>query len=131
LLKTRLLPWLDFRYGFTGFLHWGGNYWTPKPMLDTQPVINANTGLLPPGDAFILYPDRAHDSVESSIRLEAMRAGFEDYEMLRALEARDAREAQQIAGRAIASFTDYVRDTPTFRRIALAKQRTDIAAGAK
>ena len=128
LLKARLLPWLDFRYGFTGFLHWGGNFWTPKPMLDTQPVIDANTELLPSGDAFIVYPDRAHDSVESSIRLEAMRAGFEDYEMLRLLEATDAREAQQIAGTAISSFTEYVRDPRMFRRIerqlleALAKQ---------
>ena len=47
LIKTRLLQWLDFRYGFTGFLHWGWSYWTPDPILDTQPVINDNTTLLP------------------------------------------------------------------------------------
>ena len=53
LLKVRLLHWLNFRYSFTGFLHWGWNYWTPEPVKDTQPVIDANTQLLPPGDAFI------------------------------------------------------------------------------
>ena len=89
LLKVRLLHWLNFRYGFTGFLHWGWNYWTPEPVKDTQPVIDANTQLLPPGDAFIVYPDRAGKSVYSSIRLEAMREGIEDYELLLLLKQKN------------------------------------------
>jgi hypothetical protein len=117
LIKVRLLQWLDFRYGFTGFLHWGGNSWTPKPLLDTQPVIDDNTELLPPGDAFIVYPDREHVTVRSSIRFETMRAGIEDYEMLRALKARDPAAAEQIAASAVSSFTEYVRDAATFRSI--------------
>jgi hypothetical protein len=117
LIKVRLLQWLDFRYGFTGFLHWGGNYWTPNPLLDTQPVIDDNTELLPPGDAFIVYPDREHLTVRSSIRFEAMREGIEDYEMLRALKARDPAAAEQICASAVSSFTEYVRDAATFRGI--------------
>jgi hypothetical protein len=117
LIKVRLLQWLDFRYGFTGFLHWGGNYWTPKPLLDTQPVIDDNTELLPPGDAFIVYPDREHLTVRSSIRFEAMREGIEDYEMLRALKARDPAVAEQICASAVSSFTEYVRDAAAFRSI--------------
>ncbi len=117
LIKVRLLQWLDFRYGFTGFLHWGGNYWTPKPLLDTQPVINDNTDLLPSGDAFIVYPDREHLTVRSSIRFEAMRSGIEDYEMLRALKARDPAAAEQISASAVSSFTEYVRDAAAFRKI--------------
>jgi len=31
LLKVRLLPLAQFRYSFTGFLHWGWNYWPPDP----------------------------------------------------------------------------------------------------
>jgi hypothetical protein len=117
LLKVRLLQWLDFRYGFTGFLHWGGNYWTPKPLLDTQPVIDDNSELLPPGDAFIVYPDREHLTVRSSIRFEAMREGIEDYEMLRSLEARDHAAAEEICASAVSSFTEYVRDPAAFRSI--------------
>jgi len=117
LVKVRLLPWLDFRYGFTGFLHWGGNYWTPNPMLDTQPVIDNNTELLPPGDAFIVYPDREHRTFRSSIRFETMRSGIEDYEMLKALKARDPAAADQIAAGAISSFTEYIRDVEAFRRL--------------
>ena len=119
LIKVRLLQWLDFRYGFTGFLHWGGNYWTPRPLLDTQPVIDDNTELLPPGDAFIVYPDREHLTVRSSIRFETMREGIEDYEMLRALAARDPAAAEQICASAVSSFTEYVRDAAAFRSIEL------------
>ena len=115
LLKVRLLHWLNFRYGFTGFLHWGWNYWSPEPMNDTQPVIDNNTQLLPPGDAFIVYPDPAHKSVHSSIRLEAMREGIEDYELLRVLKEKDPAEAERLANQAIRNFTDYVRDVPDFR----------------
>ena len=117
LIKVRLLHWLDFRYGFTGFLHWGGNYWTPKPLLDTQPVIDDNSELLPPGDAFIVYPDREHLTVRSSIRFEAMREGIEDYEMLKALAVRDPATAEQICTSAVSSFTEYVRDAAAFRSI--------------
>jgi hypothetical protein len=117
LLKVRLLHWLNFRYGFTGFLHWGWNYWSPEPMNDTQPVIDANTELLPPGDAFIVYPDAAHKSVYSSIRLEAMREGIEDYELLRALKEKNPAEAERLAKAAIQSFTEYVRDPVTFRKL--------------
>jgi hypothetical protein len=115
LLKVRLLHWLNFRYHLSGYLHWGWNYWSPEPYNDTQPVIDDNTELLPSGDAFIVYPDRAGKSVFSSIRFEAMREGIEDYEMLRALQAKNPAEADGLARAAIKSFTDYVRDPAAFR----------------
>jgi len=117
LLKTRLLHWLNYRYSLTGFLHWGWNFWTPEPMKDTQAVINMNLTLLPSGDAFIVYPDRARLSVYPSVRLDAMRAGIEDYEMLVALGRRDPAAADALAREAVASFTDYARDPAAFRRI--------------
>jgi hypothetical protein len=117
LLKVRLLHWLNFRYGFTGFLHWGWNFWTPEPVKDTQPVIDANTQLLPSGDAFIVYPDRAGKSVYSSIRLETMRAGIEDYELLMLLRQKNPAVAEQLSQTAIQSLTEYVRDPAVFRAI--------------
>lgn len=116
LLKVRLLHWLNFRYGLTGYLHWAWNEWTPDPMIDTQPIIGSVT-ILPPGDAFIVYPDRARKSVYSSIRLETMTEGIEDYEMLQALKARDPVEADRLGKEAVAGFTDYVRDPSQFRSI--------------
>jgi len=117
LIKTRLLHWLNFQQNLTGFLHWGGNYWTPQPVKNTQPVINMNETYLPPGDAFIVYPDREHLSLFSSIRLEVMREGIEDCELLRSLEKRNPEEAHRIVNQAISSFTEYVRDVATFRKI--------------
>lgn len=117
LIKTRLLLWLDFRYGLTGFLHWGGNDWTPKPMLDTQPVINNNQTLLPPGDAFIYYPDRQNLTFYSSIRMETFLTGIEDYDLLKELQTKDPAEAHRLARLAIQSFTSYVRDPAQFRKI--------------
>jgi hypothetical protein len=117
LIKTRLLHWLNFRYNFTGFLHWGGNYWTPEPILDTQPVIDDNQELLPAGDAFIYYPDPANKSILSSIRMETMREGIEDYELLRVLKAKSPAQAERLAAAAVSSPTDYVRDAVAFRKI--------------
>ena len=119
LIKTRLLQWFNFRYNLTGFLHWGGNYWSPNPILDTQPLLGESweTGIIPPGDAFIVYPDQEHESILSSIRLEAMRESIEDYELLRVLESKDPNTAHALAEKAIHGFTDYVRDPAEFRKI--------------
>jgi hypothetical protein len=119
LIKARLLPWFDFRYNLTGYLHWGGNYWSPAPLIHTQPLIGKSwaAGILPPGDGFIVYPDKEHQSILSSIRLEALREGIEDHELLRALNKKNPTAAQGLAKQAIRSFTDYVRDPAEFRRI--------------
>jgi len=117
LLKVRLLHWFNFRYGLAGYLHWGWNYWTPEPMKATQPIINANTTLLPAGDAFIVYPDPVRKSVFSSIRQEAMLEGIEDYELLRLLKQKDPAEAERLAKAAVGGFTDYVRDHGAFRAL--------------
>ena len=31
LVESRLMHWLDYRYGLTGYLHWGFNSWTSDP----------------------------------------------------------------------------------------------------
>lgn len=117
LLKVRLLHWLNFRHNLTGFLHWGGNYWGPKPFDNVQTVINSNRTLLPAGDNAIVYPDPEHNSVLSSLRLEAMREGIEDYELLAALSRKDPEKAKELAAAAIPHFNDYVRDPALFRDI--------------
>ncbi|MEW5979520.1 MAG: DUF4091 domain-containing protein [Acidobacteriota bacterium] len=117
LLKVQLLHWLNFRHGLAGFLHWGGNHWTPDPMKATQPIINENTTLLPAGDAFIVYPDRPNKSIRSSIRLEIMREGIEDYELLKLLSCRRPERAAELARQAIPELTDYVRTPTAFRKI--------------
>ena len=120
LLKVRLLQWVNFRYGLTGFLHWGGNYWSPDPIHDTAPPLGSDSdSVLPPGDAFVTYPDPDRKSLLSSIRFEAMREGIEDYGLLQQLQSKNPQAAQSIATRMIHSFTDYVRDPAEFRKLQL------------
>lgn len=117
LLKTRLLHWLNYRHNLSGFLHWGGNYWSEEPFNNVEPIINDGRTLLPAGDNAIVYPDPERLTVLSSIRLEAMREGIEDYELLKALAAKDASAAAALARQAIPNFTDYVRDPGAFRAL--------------
>jgi hypothetical protein len=114
MLKVRLLPWVNFRYGLTGYLHWGGNYWTDKPFEDLQPNWGGDT-YLPAGDDSIVYPDPAHDGVFVSTRLDTMRQGIEDYELLMAASERSPAEAEALGRKAIPGFTDYVRNVAKFR----------------
>jgi hypothetical protein len=55
--------------------------------------------------------------VRSSIRLETMLEGIEDYEMLMALKAKNPEAAESLGKEAIAGFTDYVRNVEKFRAI--------------
>ncbi|MCW5981629.1 MAG: DUF4091 domain-containing protein [Bryobacteraceae bacterium] len=119
LLKTRILHWMNFKYDFRGYLHWGGNHWGPEPLKDTQPVINQGRTYLPPGDAYITYPNRAGRSLYSSIRLEQMREGIEDFGLLTELAKKDPERAKAIAYEAVQSFQEYVRDPAAFRAIQL------------
>ncbi len=117
LLKTRLLHWFNFRYDFTGFLHWGGDYWDGDPYANVEPAIEDGKEVLPAGDAFITYPWRERNSIHSSIRFEAEREGIEDYELLHTLAAADPDKARQLAAKAIPDLTDYIRDVSAFRKL--------------
>lgn len=114
-LKVRLLPWVNYRYGLTGYLHWGGNFWTDRPFENVQPDWGGGF-VLPAGDDAIVYPDPEHDSVFVSMRLEVMREGIEDYELLME-SARHAPERTDALARAVMpTFTDYLRDVNQFRK---------------
>ena len=80
-------------------------------------MINEGRTYLPPGDAYITYPDRAGRGLFSSIRLEQMREGIEDYALLTELAKKDEARAKQIAGEAVKTFVDYVREPTQFRAI--------------
>ena len=112
LIKTRVLPWINHRWGFTGFLHWGWNHWRGgDPFRELEPPHGSSR--LPPGDAWIVYPGER--GVLDSIRHEAFRDGIEDFELLGLLAASDPERARAIAGRVVRSFTDFERDPATFR----------------
>src|SRR5260370_9889358 len=115
-LKVRLLPWVNYRYGLTGYLHWGGNFWTDRPFENLQPDWGGGF-FLPAGDDAIVYPDPEHDGVFVSERLEVMREGIEDYELLMESARRAPERTDALARLVMPTFTEYLRDVTQFRKV--------------
>jgi hypothetical protein len=118
LLKTRYIHWLNYKYGATGYLHWGLNYWQNagegNPYGETTGIIMESGNVLPGGDSWIVYPDNGR--LASSIRLEAMRDGLHDYELLEMLEEKRPEKAHEITSRLVFEFTNCDLDIRSFRR---------------
>jgi hypothetical protein len=75
LIQSRTLHWLNYRFGLTGYLHWGYNSWTDDPF--EAPGQHR-------GDGWHVYPTKG--GVLDSLRWEQMRNGVQDYEYFRLLE---------------------------------------------
>jgi hypothetical protein len=131
LIKTRILQWYNWRFGLSGYLHWGLNFW------DDDPLHSTGNPQLPPGDSWIVYP--GPDGPLSSIRWEALRDGFEDYEYLWLLADRSRQVAHdlgvpaeafppgqrsdELAHRLVRTMIDYAHDPAALRAV-----REEIAA---
>ena len=93
LLDARVIPWICWKYGARGFECWSPNAWgvnfQKKP--DKWPKVPwvANTFGEYNGDGYLLYPG-ADLKPCSSIRLDALRDGLEDYEYLWLLKEKSA-----------------------------------------
>lgn len=104
LLKTRLLHWINYRFGATGYLHWGYNFWDNNVWSDISH--NVDTGaVLPAGDAFIVYP--GNECIQGSIRFEAFRDGIADHTLLKMLEEKDKEAADELCRSTIFTCTSY------------------------
>lgn len=116
LLKTRLLHWINYRYGITGYLHWGYNWWSSETSPFTHTTLPwVSPPYLPAGDPWIVYPDA--DGPLDSIRYEAMRDGIADDALLHALGQHDAPAAAQLAAQLVLDFNRYNTDVAQFRAV--------------
>ena len=103
LLKTRMLYWMAFKYGATGYLHWGFNYWAGDPFGTADRPGTGTT--LPGGDSWVVYP--GYHKFESSLRYEALRDGIEDNTLLAMLRKKDPAAAEGICNRIIFNWWVY------------------------
>ncbi len=113
LIKTRLLHWVNYRYGITGYLHWGLNAWSDDPYGETTGIIVESGNILPGGDSWIVYPARG--KLYPSLRLEAMRDGLADYELIRQYGMKFPAEAAEMVRQAVYNFQRYDTDIHSFR----------------
>ncbi|MFD3272341.1 DUF4091 domain-containing protein [Paenibacillus dendritiformis] len=116
LLKTRYLHWGNYLYGLDGYLHWGFNYYfaDQDPMELTNPLLapDVHDRRVPAGDTHIVYPGDGGPML--SMRLEAMRAGVEDYELLSILAEHDRPLADSILASCMGSFRQVNTDPAHF-----------------
>lgn len=116
LIKSRLLFWGCARYGLTGYLHWGFNYWPEDAQYDPFECSNtpnaAFHGIYPSGDAYIVYP--GEDGPLPGMRLEAQRRGAEDYELLLLLKSVKPMEYERLMKKTLRGFSDYNADAEAF-----------------
>jgi len=114
LIKTRILHWINYRFNIPGYLHWGFNFWGGESPFGETTSIQLESGtILPGGDAWICYP--GDHKILSSIRLEAMRDGIVDYELLCLLGDKLPDEAAEIARQIVYRFDYYDINVSSFR----------------
>ena len=111
-----------YRWPFTGFLHWGYNYWNvfgTRKLSDPFTSLNGRDGdgLVPDaahGDMFVVYP--GEKGPIDSIRWEIFGEAMQDYALLQTLGIpRDASFMKDVK-----SFSDFPKDA-AWRKAAKAK----------
>ncbi len=110
-VKNRSIFWQAELYGVNGFLYWSSTFWDQI----ADPWNDANTvKWLTPyvyGDGSLLYSGRqvGVDGPCSSLRLEAVRDGIDDFELIQLAKKAGATDAQikKIVNIVAKSITDY------------------------
>ena len=110
-LRSLYLPWGCHVHSLDGYLHWGFNRYEPGK----TPFDPGFNGDAPAGDRNLVYP--GPEGPWPSIRLEAMRQGMEDLELMRMLKRKDPKMAATLAGRIVRGFCDYTADTAEYRAV--------------
>ena len=103
-MDARIIGWLSWKVGVQGWEYWDVNAWDNclKPMKgkkfvdEVESAWSANSFGKYNGDGYLLYPG-PNNTLLSSIRFEALRDGFEDYEYLAILKARAAAKTSPAA----------------------------------
>ncbi len=92
LISSRLLSWMMYEYGITGNLYWSTMYVKNGVVGSTEYITDMYGNPLRSGevngDGYLLYPGSAYGVVGpiGSIRLQSIRDGIEEYNLLYSLE---------------------------------------------
>lgn len=121
-MSHRMLFWEQYREHVQGLLYWSTTYWNPSstenPWTNMMTVKDINPDLR--GDGSLMYPGKqvGLDGPVSSIRLEVIRDGIEDFDYLKLAEERFGPDAAAgYAARLVRSLTDYEQDPTALERV--------------
>ncbi|MEV5963910.1 glycoside hydrolase domain-containing protein [Kribbella sp. NPDC051952] len=104
--SQRQTMWLAYGRGATGYLHWAYGNW--QYAMDDQDV---------KGDGYIVRPDVANNTLESSPRYESLRDGMEDWEVLNKLGKTNPDLAHDLATSLVQRSDKYSPDVSYMQRI--------------
>ena len=97
-----MVGWLSWKAGVSGFEYWSASHWgdnpgrLPRGYLDeVESEWQANTFQRYNGDGYLTYPGPEGRPL-SSIRLENLRDGFEDWELLALLKTKGDEHADDL-----------------------------------
>ena len=118
-LEHRMLFWQQKKYNIQGLLYWSTTYWndTKDPWADIATVKWIGPNIY--GDGSLMYPGKqvGFDGPVSSIRLEMIRDGLEDYEYLCLLEkARGKKAVDEAIARVVTDMKKFTRSAPLLER---------------
>jgi hypothetical protein len=91
--RNRVLGVLLYKYEAKGFLQWGHNFWYSqysKYPIDPYKVTDAD-GAFPSGDAFVVYPGKDGNPL-NSLRHLVFNDAFQDLRALKLLESLTSRK---------------------------------------
>lgn len=99
LLSPRMLSWLQYKYDFTGNLYWGVNCYdmtNDPPYYEHYSEIKGAGSVN--GDGWLMFPGEIYglNKPVASLRMDSIRAGMEDYEILCLLEENYARQGKEM-----------------------------------
>ncbi len=116
-LEHRLLFWQIYaEEPVSGYLFWQSTYWdqVQDPWTDQATVKRLDPALW--GDGSLFYP--AEDGPAPSVRLELIREGLQDYELLKMAEEAAGRDAvMKLVREVTRNFTDYTDGPEEFARV--------------
>ncbi|WP_176012557.1 DUF4091 domain-containing protein [Victivallis sp. Marseille-Q1083] len=131
-IEGRLLGWMAYQYESDGLLYWLVNDWQNNALIadTTEPFLDWQLGVywIISGDGTLIYP--AEEGLLSSVRLENIRDGQEDYDYLAILAERKGRDAAvKYIKPLIKSLTEYSRDSAQLEQLRRQIAAEIVAAG--
>ena len=89
LTSATAIGWMMGEYNVTGNLYWSINHHMINEVNLDDPYQTANRGANANGDGYLIYPGKVYgiDGPVGSIRLDAIRDGNEDYELIMLLKS--------------------------------------------
>jgi hypothetical protein len=101
-IDARIVGWLSWKAGVSGFEYWSVSSWGEDPKRLANGYLDAvesdwqaNTFGSYNGDGYLTYPGPGGKPL-SSIRLENLRDGFQDWELLAMLKERGGKRAEEL-----------------------------------